>query len=156
MTNGIMPAIFIGAIDCKEVCILKPSEDHEDYFNRKHFHSVKLQAIVDSNYKYLDVFIGFPGNYTIYLHNTQATQGFLIAGRANDSRCFQMSPIHTKLDNGCLGGKFCIMGDAAYPLKKYLITPFKEYRKLERKQVTFNKSLSKMRQVSITILNTYL
>ena len=53
-----IPSFIAGAIDCKEIAIMPPKEDPGSYFNRKHFHSIKLQAIVDHEGKFMDTFIG--------------------------------------------------------------------------------------------------
>lgn len=37
----------VGAVDGCHIPILAPKEHHCDYFNRKHFHSIILQAVVD-------------------------------------------------------------------------------------------------------------
>lgn len=53
----------VGAIDGCHVRIKKPAgPDAQDYFNRKLFYSVQLQAIYDSNGFFLDTFVGYPGS----------------------------------------------------------------------------------------------
>jgi hypothetical protein len=74
-----MPAQIAGAVDCREIPIITPKEDPASYYNRKHFHSVKLQAIVDNAGNFRDTFIGWPG-------------------RSHDARSFVNSPIYTKLE----------------------------------------------------------
>ena len=123
-----MPAVIAGAIDGCEVPIMTPKEDPASYFNRKQFHSIKLQGIVDHTSKFIDVFIGWPG-------------------RSHDSRAFVNSPIYNALENNnnqLLPQNFFIVGDSAYPLKKYLITPFK-HQAATQQQRRFNKALSKAR-----------
>ena len=38
----------VGAIDGTHIPIIAPKENPEDYFNRKHFYSINVQAICDS------------------------------------------------------------------------------------------------------------
>ncbi|RVE45882.1 hypothetical protein evm_009481 [Chilo suppressalis] len=38
----------IGCIDCTNVAIIRPAQHEEQYFNRKHFHSINTQVICDS------------------------------------------------------------------------------------------------------------
>ena len=52
----------IGAIDGSHIPIIAPKENPLDYYNRKGYHSVVLQALVDHEYKFLDVYVGWPGS----------------------------------------------------------------------------------------------
>ena len=121
------PPIFVGAIDCKEVSILKPKDSPDSYFNRKSFFSVKLQATVDAKANFIDVFIGWPG-------------------RTNDARVFLNSPLHQACVDGYLND-FMIMGDSAYPCSNFVCTPFKRNRRLSQDEKTFNKTFSGVRQI---------
>ena len=47
-----------------------PPDNHEDYFNRKQCYSVNLQGIVDSNLKFINVTVGYPGS----IHNARVLQ----------------------------------------------------------------------------------
>ena len=57
----------VAAIDGSHIPIKAPKENHEDYFNRKHFYSYLVQGIVDSSGLFLFVATGFPGS----LHDSQ-------------------------------------------------------------------------------------
>ena len=46
----------VGAVDGCHIPILAPKENHCDYFNRKSFHSIILQVVVDQNRRYNDLF----------------------------------------------------------------------------------------------------
>ena len=50
-----------GAIDGTHVPIIKPKESLPDYYNRKGFYSVLMQAVVDSCGRFINVNIGWPG-----------------------------------------------------------------------------------------------
>ena len=52
----------IGAIDGSHIPIIAPKDNPLDYYNRKGYHSVILQALVDHEYKFLDVYVGWPGS----------------------------------------------------------------------------------------------
>ncbi|CAN7983998.1 unnamed protein product, partial [Ixodes hexagonus] len=52
----------------------------------------------------------------------------------------------------CRGGKFHILGDAAYPAREYLITPFKDYGSMTSEQRDFNQDFSTTR---VTIENSF-
>eukprot|EP00794_Sanderia_malayensis_P013379 gene13378-14751_t len=51
----------VGAIDGSHIPVKAPVEFHADYYNRKGWHSVILQGLVDSRYKFIDVNVGWPG-----------------------------------------------------------------------------------------------
>lgn len=84
--------------------------------------SLTLQAICDAKKRFLDVFTGPPS-------------------KIHDARVFSLSFISNKLPDSC-GNEWHILGDAAYPLKKYLITPYRDYGNLSQKQKNFNYKFS--------------
>ena len=51
-----------GAIDGTHISIQAPLENRTDYINRKSYHSIVMQALVDSKYLFRDVVIGWPGS----------------------------------------------------------------------------------------------
>lgn len=51
-----------GAIDGTHIPILAPTDNHSDYINRKGYHSIVVEAVVDCNYLFRDIVIGWPGS----------------------------------------------------------------------------------------------
>ena len=51
-----------GGIDGSHIPIKPPSANHTDYYNRKGWYSVLLQAVVDHDYIFRDVVIGWAGS----------------------------------------------------------------------------------------------
>ena len=51
-----------GAIDGTHILIQAPLENHTDYINRKSYHNIVMQAVVDARYLFRDVVIGWPGS----------------------------------------------------------------------------------------------
>ena len=122
--------LCLGAIDGTHIPIKAPQNHHTDYFNRKSFHSVILQAVCDSECRITDIFAGWPG-------------------RAHDARVFSRSNIGQKVINGTLvtghdtlardiNGTTIepfLVGDPAYPFRKHRmkdytgsnLSPEKEY-----------------------------
>jgi hypothetical protein len=136
-SSGFLP-IVVGAIDSRENPIQTPYENPESYFNRKGFYSIKLQAIVDHKTMFVDTFVGWPG-------------------RSHDGRAFMNSPIYDDLEGGLkLRGGLVLLGDSAYPLKQYLLTPFKQRGNLSPQQRLYNKRLSSARQVCASINTVYI
>ena len=121
----------IGAVDGCHIAIIAPEENAEDFVNRKGFHSVVLQGLVDSDYLFRDICVGWPG-------------------RVHDSRIFKNSPLYEV----CCGRTFLpldasklisgvavpplILGDSAYGLYDWLMKPFSDCGNLSQEQVKFN------------------
>ena len=51
-----------GAIDGSHIPIIAPTHSPTDYYNRKGFHSIVLQALVDHQYRFFNVYVGWPGS----------------------------------------------------------------------------------------------
>lgn len=94
----------IGALDCTHVRIQSPGGDYaETYRNRKHFFSLNVQTVVDSDLKIRDIIARWPGS-------------------THDSTIFNNSRIKYRFESGEMGNNI-LVGDSGYPIKKYLITP---------------------------------
>lgn len=108
----------LGAIDGCHIPIKAPSHEPAAYVNRKGFHSVVLQAVVDSRMFFLDCYAGWPGS-------------------VHDARVFRNSPLFSYGEKVCRPGKF-IVGDAAYPLLQWLLVPYRDNGRLTHVQKNFN------------------
>jgi hypothetical protein len=53
----------VGAIDGTHIPIIAPHEHHADYYNRKCHHSVIMQAVVDYNYRFINIDVGHVGKH---------------------------------------------------------------------------------------------
>ncbi|XP_036327735.1 protein ALP1-like [Rhagoletis pomonella] len=118
---------FVGAIDGTHIRIKCPVNKHDEYINHKRFYSIQAQAVVDSDYKFTDVFIGYPGS-------------------VHDTRVFVNSPLYARGDYPPRG-QF-LFGDKGYPCQTFpvaVITPFKE--PLTSNQARFNVAHSRGRIV---------
>ena len=51
-----------GSIDGSHVPVTPPAMNHTDYYNRKGWYSMLVQAVVDHNYLFRDHCIGLPGS----------------------------------------------------------------------------------------------
>ena len=54
-----------GAINGSHIPIITPKDNPIDYYNRKKFHSLVLQAMVDHEYKFMNTYVGWPGSVHI-------------------------------------------------------------------------------------------
>lgn len=98
--------------------------------NRKNFHSIVLQGVCTSDLKFIDCYAGEVGS-------------------VHDARVFARSDLHGRMLNepNLFPHDSHIVGDAAYPLMKHVMTPYKENGNLTVKQRKFNTSLSSARSV---------
>lgn len=94
--------------------------------------SMTLQGVCDAQRRFLDVCVGSPS-------------------RIHDSRVFSLSPISDELPGICCG-QYHLLGDAAYPLREYLLTPFKDYGNLTHKVRNYN---IKHSQTRVRIENSF-
>ena len=51
----------VGAIDGSHIPIVSPLEYPADYHNRKGWHSIILQGVVDYEYRFWNINVGWPG-----------------------------------------------------------------------------------------------
>lgn len=72
-----------GAIDGSHIPIIRPDESASDYYNRKGYYSIIMQAMVDFRGLFMDVYIGWPG-------------------KVHDARVFVNSALYQKATSGTL------------------------------------------------------
>ncbi|XP_048513980.1 protein ALP1-like [Athalia rosae] len=130
----------IGAIDGKHIQIQAPQTSQSIFFNYKKTFSIVLLAICDAHYNFLMVDIGAEGSQS-------------------DGGIFQSSELGQRLEGKTLGippsnylpgtdadMPFFLVGDAAFPLKPYLMKPYSG-RELPDRDAIFNYRLSRARRV---------
>ena len=125
-----VPAV-IGAIDGSHISIKAPRECPENYINRKDFHSIVLQACCDHEMFFTNCYCGWPGS-------------------VHDSRVLRNSDIFDSASNrhdNFFPKNSHLLGDAAYPLKTWIMTPYKNNGHLTEQQKTYNYLHSSTRMV---------
>jgi len=123
----------LGAVDGCHIGIKAPQERHIDYLNRKMYHSLVLQGISNAR-RIFNVYVGCPGSM-------------------HDARVLQNSNIFLHAENGTLvPADKHIIGDSAYPLKTWLLAPYRDTGKLTHTERRFNKRLS---QTRVSIEHTF-
>ena len=99
-----------------KISIYLSHDSPSGYYNHKGYHSIVLQALVDHQYRFTNVYVGWPGS-------------------VHDARIFSNSEVFAKgtskmlLPNSVrtLAGvpvPVVIIGDPAYPLLPWLIKPY--------------------------------
>ncbi|XP_033757860.1 putative nuclease HARBI1 [Pecten maximus] len=118
----------IGFIDGTHIRLTKVPSNDTDYVNRKGYPSIVLQLIVDDSLLIRDCYVGWPGS-------------------THDARVYRNSPIYHALQRGhIIEGNNFIIGDGAYPLSRFLMTPFRDCGRLTAAQKHYNRTVSSIRQ----------
>lgn len=112
-----MEAIFI---------LLPPKHLHQAYFNRKGFYSIVLFASYDSYLSFSYVWTGNPGS-------------------TQDATVLRISDLFSNCNENIRQGYYR-MGDAAFPILRWLVTPFRDHGNLSHQQSLFNKTHNKCRE----------
>ncbi|XP_068712793.1 putative nuclease HARBI1 [Montipora foliosa] len=105
---------IIGVINGTHIRIKPPVKQPEAYVNRKKFHSFNTQLVCDDNMIFRDVLVGWPGS-------------------VHDSRILRNSSLSATATNKFPGVSH-LLGDGGYPLKRWLITPFRDNGYLSPRQ----------------------
>jgi hypothetical protein len=134
-----------GAIDGTHIPIIAPTESRTEYVNRKGFHSIIMQAVVDSNYLFRDVVVGWPGS----VHDARVFSNSAIFRKGNEGKLFP-SNFSREINGEDISP--VILADPAYPLLSWLMKGFDAKGDLSRKERLFNYRLSRAR---MTVENTF-
>ena len=130
----------MAALDVCHVPIIAPLQSPEDYVNRKGFHAVTLQGLVDSNYRFVDILVGWP----VKVHDMRVFKNSQLF-----FHCCARTFLLLQLSRVISGVRVppSIVGDSAYALSDWLMKPYTDNGNLTREQVNFNKILSVTRVV---------
>lgn len=134
----------VGAIDGTHIPIIKPDDSASDYFNRKGYYSIIMQAVVDFRGRFLDVYIGWPGK----VHDARVLANSTLYKKANAQ---QLLPNWTRSLCG-VEVPLLILGDPAYPLLPWLMKPYLENQHSPSDQRHFNYRQSRAR---MTVENAF-
>ena len=127
----------VGAIDGTHTPIVRPQESASDYYNRKGYYSVIMQAVVDYRGQFVDAYIGWPG-------------------KVHDARVLVNSSLYQRAMNGTLLPDWkrsisgvqvplIILGDPAYPALPWIMKPYPETSQSAREQRRYNYRQSRAR-----------
>ncbi|XP_013383945.1 protein ANTAGONIST OF LIKE HETEROCHROMATIN PROTEIN 1-like [Lingula anatina] len=134
-----------GAIDGTHIPILAPSKNPNDYYNRKGWHSVILQAVVNDRYEITDIYAGWPGR----VHDARVFSNSGIFRSGLDGTIFNTMPTVEVEGHPT---PTVLLGDPAYPLLPWLMKPFSDNGRLSKEELSFNFFLSRAR---MTVENTF-
>jgi hypothetical protein len=129
----------VGAIDGSHIPIVSPLEHPADYYNRKGWHSIILQGVVDHEYRFWNVNVGWPGR----VHDARVLSNSTLFEEAQAGRLLPDKP-RTLCG---VSVPVVILGDPAYPLLPWLMKPYVQHGNISQQQKSFNYRLSKARMV---------
>ena len=130
----------VGAVGGTHIEILAPEEYAKDYYNRKGYYSILMQAVADHRYCFTDINIGWPGS----VHDARVFKNSQLYLRASQETLLPANCC--KVMNG-VRVPLIILGDSAYPLSKWLMKPYSDNGHLSSSTKDFNYRLSRARIV---------
>ncbi|XP_070380725.1 uncharacterized protein [Dermacentor albipictus] len=123
----------VGCIDGKHFAITCPDGSGSEFYNYKGFYSLIMLALADANYRFILVDIGAQGRMS----------GGSFCSKSAIRTSFENNPLH--LPSGHNGLPLRIVGEAAFPLRPYLMRPYPG-RQLSETRKVFNYRLSRARR----------
>ncbi|XP_030854170.1 protein ALP1-like [Strongylocentrotus purpuratus] len=129
----------VGAVDGSHIEINAPPENGIDYVNRKGYHSIILQALVDDKCLFTDILVGWPG----CVHDARVLSNSSLYQKAQAGT---LLPLQTKEIEGVQVPLF-VIGDPAYPLLPWMMKGYADCGRLTPRQQNFNYRLSRARMV---------
>ncbi|XP_070828658.1 uncharacterized protein [Chaetodon trifascialis] len=133
-----------GAIGGTHIPIAPPRDNPEHYLNRRGWHSVILQAVVDHNVcSFTDVYAGWPGSTSsasvlsssdLYLKAEDRPDGYLFPRERSVVYEGVEVPVH-------------LIGDASFPLKPWLMKGYSQEHLLSPEHRRFTYTLTSARAV---------
>lgn len=131
----------IGAIDGTHIPITPPAHCRTDFCNRKGWYSINAQCIVDHQYLFVDVYVGWPGR----CHDARVFHNSPVCVRAAEGD--PLFPISPRAISGDDEVPTVLIGDPAYPLTEYLMKAYRNTANITEQQRHFNYRLSRARMV---------
>ena len=128
-----------GAIDGSHIPVRAPTLNHTDYYNRKGWYSIIIQAVVDHNYIFRDVCIGRPGS----VHDARVLANSTLYEKATSQKILNG---HVKQMMGH-DIPAVLVGDSGYLLLTWIMKPYAHNTCLTRAQKSYNYRLSRARIV---------
>jgi len=128
-----------GSIDGSHISVTPPAMNHTDYYNRKGFYSMIVQAVVDHNCMFRNICVGWPGS----VHDARVFSNSLLYHKVINKQLLQGNTLQI----GDHDIPTLLVGDSAYPIQSWLMKPFAHSLTLSREQKHFNYTLSRARVV---------
>lgn len=129
----------VGAIDCVHVPIIAPKHFQKDSCNPRGWHSMIVQAVVDGEGMFWNVFASLSGS----MDNASVLRLSTLWELASHGNLFPANSV--TIEDVNIG--YYILGNSSYPLQDWLVKPFSDTGGLTEQQVNFNQKLNQARVV---------
>ena len=134
----------VGSIDGSHIPVTPPAMNHTDYYNRKGWYSMLVQAVVDHNYLFHNHNVGWPGS----VHDARVLANSSLYRRVNNGELI----VGDTLDVQGRSLPLFMVGDSACPMLPWLIKPFLFSASLTSDQKLCNYRLTQARVVAEIVL----
>ena len=131
----------LGALDGKHIALRAPHHAGSKYYNYKNFHSIVLMALVDADYKFINIDVGCNGR----ISDGGVFAGCSLSEALNDAIANVPADAPLPDDEETIMS-FHLVGDDAFPLKTWLMKPL-PFRNLTPEERIYNYRLSRARRV---------
>ena len=111
--NSVFHSVLVPSMD--HVPITPPAMKHTDYYNRKGWYSMLVQAVVDHDYLFRDLCVGWPGS----VHDARVLANSTLFKKATSGEPLQGEEV--QIAGQAL--RMYLIGDSVYPLLPWLIKP---------------------------------
>ncbi|XP_783499.1 putative nuclease HARBI1 [Strongylocentrotus purpuratus] len=130
----------IGALDGKHVAIKCPKDSGSIFYNYKGFYSIVLMALVDANYKFLWVDVGYEGSTS----DAQLFNSCELKQRLKSDTLGV--PLPEPMTNDDVDTPYFFVADEAFALRTWLMKPYARTA-MARHERIYNYRLSRARRV---------
>ena len=110
--------------------LIKPSDDPIAYYGRKIFPSINVQGTVDARECFTSIDVSFPES-------------------VHDARIYRLSDVYTILSSAPEAANCVLIGDEAYPISPWLLTPLRrhDFAHLQVHQINYNTIIARERVI---------
>ena len=123
---------FAGSIDRSHMPITPPTMNHTNYYIHKGWYSVLVQAVVDHDYLFRDLCVGWPGS----VHDARVLANSTLFKNTTSGELLQGEEVQIIAGQAL---RMYLIGDSAYPLLPWLIKPF-SFSSLNSQQITVSRA----------------
>ena len=130
----------VGAVDGSHIPVRPPALNYTNYYNHKGWYSILVQAVVDHEYLFRNLNVGWPGcvhDARVFANSSlfeAATVNHILHGDNHMILGYNIPPL--------------LIADSAYPHLPWILKPYTNNGSLTPEQKNFNYRLSRARIVS--------